>query len=39
MERIEVSPTQDSVYNFVAGITQVSIYIYLSNFEILTLHP
>lgn len=33
MERIEVSPTQDSVYHFVAGITQVSIFIYFMDFS------
>lgn len=33
MERIEVSLTLDSVYHFVAGITQVSIFIYFMDFS------
>ena len=33
MERIVVSPTLDSVYQFVAGITQVSIFIYFMGFS------
>lgn len=33
MERTEVSPTLDSVYHFVGGITQVSIFFYFMDFS------